>query len=117
MRFEALQVRLTDWERGIWDNLDGTWVATGLDPVDAVKHAAELSIFYTERGPRPAADVRRLDPPRRVEIRIIARRTEEGLLYAWVREPSGWYGLEFRTERGEPKAWHWSPAERLKPID
>ncbi|MGY4768963.1 hypothetical protein ACXC9Q_18785 [Kribbella sp. CWNU-51] len=82
MRFEDRSVELADRDRGIWDNLDGTWVVTGLDPTDAVKHAAELSIFYTESGPRPAAHVRRLDPPRRVEIRIIARRTEEGLLYA-----------------------------------
>src|SRR6266545_7755722 len=72
---------------GVWYAVDEKWRSSQILPsAKAEAFAAELIIEYNSTGIRPRSEVRRVDPPKRVEVKVIQWR--EGDLDCWVREPS-----------------------------
>ncbi len=103
-------------EYGVWDYVTERWHT---EPVhlreEAESIAFGLNLTYDRSGARPDGHARRVDPPRRVEVRVIAQRwRDDGTLDWWVKESDGWYGHV--TFDGSATA-SWWPADRLRPTD
>lgn len=112
MRFEVQHAPGGEGARsyGVWDNVADRWRSSVLTRPGAAEFAFELNIEYGHDGLRPRAEVRRVQPPRRVEVKVIQWR--EGDLSCWVREPDGWYG-HAKIDGFEAPDWY--PSDRLRP--
>jgi hypothetical protein len=95
-----------DW--GVWDAAANGWRGLGLTEDDAHATADDLDLQYDAHGPRPADNVRRLNPGRSVDR---ADWRPAGILEVWLRERDQWFG----RVRGTDGRTRWIPAHDLHP--
>ncbi len=92
----------------VWDNALNGWRETGLSDAIAAEWArSELDVQFDAYGPRPAVDVRRVEPSKHVE-RVLWQPA--GVLDVWIRERGLWLG---RACDGDGHV-AWIPAPELR---
>jgi hypothetical protein len=74
---------------GVWDGGVNGWHASGLDAGAAERAKVDLDLQFNAHGPRPADDVRRVEPAQLVE-RAVAWEPVE--LDTWLKDGDRWYG-------------------------
>jgi hypothetical protein len=74
---------------GVWDGAVHGWRATGRDSDDAQRQKVDLDLQFNAHGPRPADDVRPVEPAQLVE-RAVAWEPVE--LDTWLKDGGSWYG-------------------------
>lgn len=94
--------------RGVWDNASNGWRAVDLSEQQARETIEELDLQYDAHGPRPAENVRHVQPAQPVDQ---AEWQPAGVLEVWIRERGQWTG-RVRTPDGRTT---WIPATELYP--
>jgi hypothetical protein len=99
-----------DWI--VFDNAANGNRGTGLTEDAAHRLAAELELQYDVYGPRPARQVRRVEPPVPVE-RSDQPGVPAGWLDCWVLDRGSWVGrVKTREQR-----YAWIPGSELRPAE
>jgi hypothetical protein len=94
---------------GVWDNGVNGWRDSGLaDQIAAEWAKSELDVQFDAYGPRPAADVRRVEPGKYVER--APDWQPAGVLDVWIRERGIWLG---RTRDSDGHV-AWIPGDELR---
>ncbi|WBQ03864.1 hypothetical protein [Kribbella sp. CA-293567] len=93
---------------GVWDGAVNGWRVTNLDRAGAEQMKTDLDLQFNAHGPRPADDIRTVDPAQPVEHLIV---WEPGELDAWVRDGGQWHG----RVRNRDGAVAWIPQTDLRP--
>ncbi|MEV8378804.1 hypothetical protein AB0P21_39060 [Kribbella sp. NPDC056861] len=90
---------------GAWDGAVNGWRVTNLERAAAEQLKTDLDLQFNAHGPRPADEVRTVDPAQRVEH---LTAWESGELDAWVRDGGQWLG---RVRDGHIA---WIPQDNLR---
>lgn len=107
-RFTVRQSDASSGTFGVWDGAVNGWRATNLDQAAAERMKTDLDLQFNAHGPRPASDIRSVDPPQPVDH---LTAWEPGELDAWIRDSGQWLGRV--RDRGGRVAW--IPQSDLRP--
>jgi hypothetical protein len=93
---------------GVWDGAVNGWSVSNLDAAAAEQMKTDLDLQFNAHGPRPADEIRSVDPAQPVE-HLVA--WEPGNLDAWIRDGGHWLG-RVRDRDGHVA---WIPQSDLRP--
>jgi hypothetical protein len=107
-RFTVRPSDAGDGTYGVWDGAVNGWRAPSLEKADAERVKTDLDLQFNAHGPRPADDIRSVDPPQPVEH---LTAWEPGELDVWIRDGGQWLG-RVRDHDGHVA---WIPQTDLRP--